>query len=80
MLLQVLGEASRVGLAGLVLGGIAAVAASHMIQAGYHGIERLDAAALGGAAFVFGVSILAASALPAWRASRVDPQESLRSL
>jgi hypothetical protein len=48
------------------------------IQAGWHGIERPDVAALGGAAATFAGAMLVASAAPAWRASRLDPVETLK--
>ena len=49
-----------------------------MIQSEYHGIEDLDSMAFGGAAALFMAAMLLATALPAVRASRVDPIEALK--
>jgi ABC-type antimicrobial peptide transport system permease subunit len=63
---------------GLLLGGSIAAAVSRVIQAEYHGIEGIDAAAFGGAATLFLAAMLLASAIPAVRASRLDPVENLK--
>ena len=56
----------------------AAAVASRWIQSEYHGIERIDRLAFGGAAALFVAAMLFASAVPAIRASRVDPAETLK--
>ncbi len=78
ILAMVLGRSMRVALLGLVVGGGAAVAVSRLIQAEYHGIQEIDAAAFGGAAALFLAAMLLASAVPALRASRLDPIENLK--
>jgi putative ABC transport system permease protein len=78
ILRMILAEAMGVALVGLAMGGIGAILVSRAIQAGYHGIERLDGGALGGAAVVFVGAMLIASAVPAWRASRLDPMATLK--
>jgi putative ABC transport system permease protein len=80
ILQMVLGQSMRVALIGLVVGGAAAVAASRVIQSEYHGIQGLDGAAFGGAAALFLIAMLLASAIPAVRASRVDPVENLKDI
>jgi ABC-type antimicrobial peptide transport system permease subunit len=68
---MILGQSMRVAVIGLLAGGAAAIAVSHWIQAGYHGIGGIDA--------LFLVTRLLASALPAVRASRVNPVERLKA-
>jgi ABC-type lipoprotein release transport system permease subunit len=43
-----------------------------------HGISSVDPPTLGASASILFGAVLAASALPAWRASRVDPAVTLR--
>jgi predicted permease len=75
---MILGQSMRVALIGLLVGGAAAVTVSRVIQAGYHGIEGIDAGAFGGAVALFLAAMLLASAVPAIRASRMDPVENLK--
>ena len=75
---MVLGQSMRVALVGLLVGGSVAAAVSRVIQSEYHGIEGIDGAAFGGAALLFVAAMLLASAIPAVRASRVDPVENLK--
>jgi predicted permease len=78
ILTMVLRQSMRVAGIGLLAGGGAAVAASRWIQAGYHGILGIDGVAFGSAVGLFMVAMLLASAIPAARASRLDPVENLR--
>ena len=78
ILAMVLRDSMRVAVVGLLVGGAAAFAVSRVIQSEYHGIERLDRLAFGGAAAVFLAAMLLAGALPAIRASRLDPVEHLK--
>jgi putative ABC transport system permease protein len=79
ILAMILGQSMRVAIVGLIAGGGAAVAASRIIQSEYHGILGLDALAFGGAALLFLAAMLLAGAVPAVRASRLDPVEILRA-
>ena len=56
----------------------AAVLVSRWIQSGYHGILGIDGEAFGSAVGLFIVAMVLASAIPAARASRLDPVENLR--
>jgi hypothetical protein len=78
ILTMVLGQSMRVAAIGLFVGGGAAVVVSRLIQAEYHGIQGIDGAAFGGAAALFLGAMLLASAVPALRASRLDPVENLK--
>jgi ABC-type lipoprotein release transport system permease subunit len=61
-----------IGLAG-------AFAASGMLRTLLYGISRADVATYMGAGAVVLLAALAASAIPAWRAVRVDPMTALRT-
>ena len=78
ILQMVLGQSMRIALIGLIVGGAAAAAVSRLIQSEYHGIQGIDGAAFGGAVTLFVVAMLLASAVPAVRASRVNPVENLK--
>lgn len=78
ILAMVLGQSMRVAFIGLLVGGAGAVAVSRLIQSEYHGIEEIDGAAFAGAAALFVAAMLLASAIPAVRASRLNPVENLK--
>jgi predicted permease len=78
LLAMVLGQSMRLAAIGLMAGGLAAVVVSRLIQSEYHGITGIDRPAFAAAVAVFLAAMLLASAIPAVRASRVDPVESLR--
>jgi ABC-type antimicrobial peptide transport system permease subunit len=75
---MVLGQSMRVAAIGLMAGGIAALVVSRLIQSEYHGITGIDGPAFAAAVALFLAAMLLATAIPAVRASRVDPVESLR--
>jgi predicted permease len=78
ILSMVLGQSMRLAAIGLLVGGGAAILVSRVIQAGYYGIRGIDPLAFGGAAALFAAFMLLASAIPAVRASRVDPVQNLK--
>jgi putative ABC transport system permease protein len=57
--------------------GVAAVTGA--IRGILYGVRPLDGATLAGVVGLVGLIALAAAGMPAWRATRVDPQMSLRS-
>jgi predicted permease len=69
--LRVLGLGAALGLAG-------ALALGRMMGALLFGVGTTDILSFGTAAFVLLVVTLSAAAVPAWRASRLDPLEALR--
>ena len=78
ILRMILVQSIRMVAVGLVCGIGAAMAVSRVIQSEYHGIQRIDAAAFASAAALFGGAMLLASAVPAVRASRLDPIANLK--
>jgi ABC-type antimicrobial peptide transport system permease subunit len=78
ILAMILRQSMRIALVGLLAGGGAAAAVSRWIQSEYHGILGIDARAFGGAIGLFMIAMFLASAVPAARASRLDPVENLK--
>jgi predicted permease len=79
ILSMVLRDGLRVVLAGSVTGLIAAVAATRLIRSQLYGLSPYDPAVLTGAAVVLVAVTMLAAAIPARRASRVDPLRALRN-
>jgi putative ABC transport system permease protein len=74
----VLGQAIRVCLAGIAAGVIAALALTRLIANMLYHVSATDPVTFAAIAIVFLLVALAASYIPAWRATRVDPLEALR--
>jgi predicted permease len=75
---DVVGEAARLGGLGLGLGLALTAAAAGALRAQLYAIEPGDPGTLTGVSLVLALVVVAASALPAWRAARVDPAVALR--
>ena len=75
----VVGEGSRVVLLGVVLGIAGALLAGRLIAALLFGVSARDPLVLAGTAVLLAIVGLVASALPGWRATRVDPVAALRA-
>ena len=79
VLRQVTGESTRTVAIGVVLGAAASVALGHLIAALLYDIAPDDPPTLlGVGALLLAISAVAAL-IPAWRATRIDPVETLRS-
>jgi ABC-type antimicrobial peptide transport system permease subunit len=78
ILAMVVRQSMRVTAVGLLVGSGTAAAVSRWIQAEYHGIRGIDGVTFGGAVALFLSAMLIASAVPAVRASRLDPVENLK--
>jgi putative ABC transport system permease protein len=74
----VLGDASRVVLAGIVVGAGLALASARLLASLLYGIAPRDVGTLCSAALVLAATALIATILPAWRAVRIQPTEALR--
>jgi ABC-type antimicrobial peptide transport system permease subunit len=64
--------------AGIVIGLVAAGAASRVMTTLLYGVGGLDPLTYGGVAVGLGLTAILASYLPAARAARIDPAEALR--
>ena len=74
----VLGEGLAFPIAGLVVGLVAALGLTRLLQASLYETSPLEPSVFAAmAAVLVGVSLLA-SVIPAWRATRADPAETLR--
>jgi ABC-type antimicrobial peptide transport system permease subunit len=72
-------HAARVAGAGLAVGVATAVAIAHLAASLLFEVKALDPLAFVAAAAALLLITLAGAALPAWRASRVDPVRAIRT-
>jgi predicted permease len=75
---EVFANATRLLLAGIAVGLVAAVATTRVMSGLLHGVSPLDPTAVGGACLVMLTVGLSAAFLPARRAAQVDPVRTLR--
>ncbi len=75
----VLGDAARFGGAGIGLGLIGAAAGARLLSSQLYGAPAWQPGVFAAAALACGAILLLASWVPAWRATGVDPVESLRA-
>ncbi|HKD79607.1 MAG TPA: ABC transporter permease [Candidatus Angelobacter sp.] len=71
-------QALQLAVLGIAVGALSAWIASRWVAALVFGISAQSPVTMAGAAFVVGVLAGLASAVPAWRATRVDPLSKLR--
>ncbi|HYT70883.1 MAG TPA: ABC transporter permease [Gemmatimonadales bacterium] len=76
---QVVGEGLRLGVAGIVLGVLIALAVTRLLAALLYGVGASDSATFLSVTVLLALVSLVASYLPARRAARVDPMVALRS-
>ncbi len=79
MLRQILTEAFRLVMAGLVVGVAGALALTRLLTSQLYQVEPTDPMILGSVVLVLCAVGLVASYLPGRRASRLDPVEALRA-
>ena len=75
----VIREGVRVVLVGVVIGIVAALALGKLVASLLYGVTAHDPVVLGAVAAVLVIVAIAACLVPAWRAARVDPMETLRA-
>ena len=76
---MVLGEGTRLAVAGVVIGMIAAYWSARLLTTFLYGVSTTDLAAFAGSAICLFVVALVATYVPAARAARVDPAVALRA-
>lgn len=76
---EVLGDGLRPALYGLVLGVAASVGTARLIQSMLYGTRPLDPAIFAAVGATLLVVATLACVLPAWRASRINPMQALRT-
>jgi len=76
---RIVGQALNLTAAGVVLGIVGSCATTRVISGLLYQTSASDPWLMGAATAVFAMVGLGASALPAWRASRVDPIVSMRA-
>lgn len=74
----VVAQALRLSLAGVVVGAILALGLTRFLAKMLYGVQPTDAVTFGGVAVLLVFTALVASAIPALRATHVDPLASLR--
>jgi len=74
-----LGRAARLAAAGLLIGVLAAIAATRLAESLLFGVTPLDAATFALAIAAVLLATLAGAAAPAWRASQVDAVQAIRA-
>jgi predicted permease len=74
-----LGEGGRLMLVGLAAGAALALAGTRLMRGLLFGVTNSDPATYAAVAALLAVVSLAACAVPAWRAARIDPLRALRS-
>jgi len=72
------GALATVGI-GVLIGGPLAILAGHVLSSMLYGVAASDLATIASATLGLAMTGIVAAALPAWRASRVDPAISLRA-
>ncbi len=78
VLRSVLWDGGKMAIIGLVVGVAASFAVSRLIQSLLYSVSTTDITATAGSAVALAMATLCAVALPAWRATKVDPQVALR--
>ncbi len=76
---QMLRRGALLALAGLVIGVAAALLLAPLLSRYLYGVPAADPLALLGACLVLSLVVLAANCIPSWRASRIEPANSLRA-
>ncbi len=74
----VLGEVTRMVVLGVALGAAAALMSTRWVTSFLYGLSPSDPVTVAGSAVMLAIVGLAAGAMPAWRAARVDPISALR--
>ena len=72
------GDVSRVVLAGAALGVALSLGVTRLVASFLYGVKPTDTVTLGASVLLLAAVGVAAAAVPAWRAARLDPVAALR--
>jgi predicted permease len=78
VLRMLLGAGARIAILGIMFGVALSVSLARLVAAQLYGVSAVDPVTLAGACAVLLFVALAASFVPAWRATRIDPIAALR--
>ena len=78
ILRMVLGQGIRLSMAGIGLGAAAALALTRLLSKMLYGVSATDPLTFAAISLLFLLVALAATLIPSWRATRVDPLIALR--
>ncbi len=78
VLAMVLGEAGWIVFGGILVGTAIAAGATRWVSSLLYGVKPTDVVTYAASGVLLAAVALAASAIPAWRAARLDPMEALR--
>ena len=78
VLALVLRQSMRMVAIGLIIGGTIALGVTQVFRTQFHGADGLDYSAFAGSTSLLAIVMLLASVIPAGRAARTDPVESLK--
>ena len=79
VLRMILGHGSRLALAGIALGAVAAIGVGRLLESMLYGVSRFDPIAYAAAASILMFVALAANLIPALTAARLNPIRALRN-
>jgi putative ABC transport system permease protein len=79
VLAMILGEAGRLTAGGIIIGVIVAIASMRFVASLLFGVTPADPSAIGISVLALAGVAVAAAAVPAWRAARLDPMVALRN-
>jgi ABC-type antimicrobial peptide transport system permease subunit len=71
-------EGLSIAVPGVVIGVPCALAGAGLVRSQLYGVGPNDPSTLIGASAIFVLTVVVASLVPAWRASKIDPMEALR--
>jgi ABC-type antimicrobial peptide transport system permease subunit len=76
---MLMGEGVRLTAMGVAMGAVGAWAAAQLLRRFLYHVRPFDIVTIAGVAALVGLAAMISAGIPAWRASRMDPNAALRS-